>query len=60
MERIAHKARSFEEADAWDRAQHRALTPEERLENAAELRRRVYGADALDVRAAERAARLRT
>ena len=47
-------------ADAWDRAQHRSLTPEERMENAAELRARVYGADALDVRAAERAARLRT
>lgn len=59
MERIAHKARTFQEADDWDRAQHRALTPDERLANAATLRARVYGVDALDVRQAEREARRR-
>ncbi len=54
MEREAHKARSFDEAENWDRAQHRAMTPDERLSVAKILRDRAYGATAPDVRKAER------
>lgn len=54
MEREAHKARSFEEADRWDRAQQLAMTPDERFDIARTLRERVYGSDAPDVREAER------
>jgi hypothetical protein len=54
MEREAHKSRSFDDANHWDREQQLAMTPDERLEIARVLRERVYGADALDVRAAER------
>jgi NTP pyrophosphatase (non-canonical NTP hydrolase) len=50
MERIVHKSRSFEEADRWDIEQHISMTPEERQEVAQELRERVYGRDAPDVR----------
>ncbi len=54
MERIAHKSTSFAEAARWDREQHQAMTPEERLAVAKELRERAYGKDAPDVREAER------
>jgi hypothetical protein len=55
MEREAHECRSFTEADAHDLRQLWAMTPEQRLEAAKVLRDRAYGADAPDVRAAERA-----
>ena len=54
MERIVHVARSFAEAAEWDRQQQRAMTPDERLAIARILRDRAYGADAPDVRQAER------
>lgn len=54
MERIAYKSRSFEDAARHDRAQHRAMTPDERLAIAKELRERVWGKSAPDVREAER------
>jgi len=54
MEREAHKSRSFDEAARWDRAQQRAMTPDQRLAIAKELRERVFGANAPDVREAER------
>ena len=54
MERDVHKARSFEEAAKWDRAQQKAMSPDERLAIAKELRDRAYGADAPDVRQSER------
>jgi hypothetical protein len=54
MERIAHKCTSFEEAARWDREQQWAMIPDERLAIAKELRERVFGKDAPDVRQAER------
>lgn len=54
MERDAHKSHSFVEAEQWDRQQQLAMTPDERLEIARILRERAYGADAPDVREAER------
>jgi hypothetical protein len=55
MERDAYKTRSFEDAARWDRQQHWALTPDERLAIARLLQQRVYGSDVPDVREAERA-----
>lgn len=55
MEREAHKSRSFAEAAQHDLRQMWSMTPEERLEAAKILRDRAYGADAPDVREAERA-----
>lgn len=54
MEREAHKSTSFEEADRWDKQQQWAMTPDERLAIAKELRDRYFGKDCPDVRAAER------
>jgi hypothetical protein len=54
MERVAHKSTSFAEAERWDREQHWAMTPQERLAAAKELRERAYGKEAPDVREAER------
>jgi predicted Fe-S protein YdhL (DUF1289 family) len=53
MERVFQKCRSFKEAEQWNVLQHIGMTPEERQEVAAELRKRVYGADAPDVREAQ-------
>lgn len=50
MERIVHIARSFEEADQWDREQSRSLTPRERQEIARVLRKRAFGDECPDVR----------
>ena len=49
MERVIHKAKSFKEADEWDIQQQVAMTPEQRLRAARELRDRVYPANAKDV-----------
>lgn len=54
MERVAHKTRSFEEADRWDREQSWRLSPDERLRILKVLQERVYGKNPLDVRASER------
>jgi hypothetical protein len=54
IERIAHQARGFAEAEAWDREQVTALSLDERLRIAEMLRRRVYGDGAPDVRESER------
>ena len=54
MERVANRARSFAEAERWDREQMWAMTPEERLEAARILCERAYGPDAPDVRDSER------
>ncbi|HTS16793.1 MAG TPA: hypothetical protein VMP11_04400 [Verrucomicrobiae bacterium] len=51
MERVVHKAKGFKEAEEWDIQQQIAMTPEERLRAAKELRDRVYPANAKDVRA---------
>ncbi len=50
MKPIAHKATSFQEADAWNITQHIQMTPEERQKAAKELRDRCYGKNAPDVR----------
>lgn len=54
MDREANKAHSFREAELWSRRQQWAMTPDERLAIAQQLRDRVYGHDAPDVREAER------
>lgn len=54
IERIAHQAKGFTEAEAWDREQVATLSLDERLRIAETLRRRVYGDDAPDVRESER------
>lgn len=51
MERVVHKTKSFKEADEWDIQQQIAMTPEQRLRAAKELRDRVYPANSKDVRA---------
>ena len=51
MERVANRARTFSEADEWDRKQYLATTPEERYAIAAELKRRAYGDAVPDIRA---------
>ena len=50
MERVVHKAKSFKEADEWDIQQQVAMTPQERLDAAKELRDRVYPPPNKDVR----------
>ena len=50
MIKIGHKSTSFQEAEQWDIFQHVQMTPEERQEAAADIRRRVYGTDSPDVR----------
>ncbi len=54
MERVIHKSKSFKQAEEWDISQHISMTPDEHQEVAAELRKRVYGRGAVDVREAER------
>jgi hypothetical protein len=54
MKRIFKKSKNYREAEEWDILQHTRMTPEERQEAAAELRRRVYGAERPDVREAHR------
>jgi hypothetical protein len=39
MERVAHKARSFVEAENWDRKQYQAMTPVERMRVARESKK---------------------
>jgi hypothetical protein len=51
MERVVHKANGFKEAEEWDIQQQVAMTPEQRLRAAKELRDRVYPADSKDIRA---------
>ena len=45
-----NKSKNFREAEKWDILQQIRMTPEERQEVAAELRKRVYGSDVPDVR----------
>ena len=50
MKRIVHKSHSFKEAEKWDIQQQINMTPQQRLEAAKELSKRVYGTNLLDVR----------
>ena len=54
MERVVHKASSHEEAERWNVAQQKSMTPEERLRAARVLRDRAYPPDAKDVRECHR------
>jgi hypothetical protein len=56
MERIAHKAKSHEEASRWDIEQQVRMTPQERLEAARILKDRTFPPDAKDVREWHRSA----
>ncbi|MBW2254426.1 MAG: hypothetical protein JRI25_07495 [Deltaproteobacteria bacterium] len=57
MERIFHIARSFEEADRWDRQQQHAMTADERRALLKHLKERVFGNEQVDVRASGEARR---
>ena len=50
MKRIIHKAKSFQEAEAWDIAQHIQMSPEQRQKAAKQLRDGFYGKNVPDVR----------
>ena len=50
MERVVHKAASFDEADDWDVRQQLAMSPQERLLAARELQRRFYGPHPIGLR----------
>jgi hypothetical protein len=43
VERIVNKAKSFKEADKWDRRRQAMMTPQERIRAVRVLRRRVFG-----------------
>jgi hypothetical protein len=49
-----HISFNFRDAEGWDVLQHIQMTPDQRQEIARELRRRVYGDQAPDVREAHR------
>lgn len=50
MERIVKVAKNYAEAEDWDISQHIQMTPDERQQVAAELKRRVYGERCPDIR----------
>lgn len=50
MKRIVHKSYSYTEAERWDIKQQLSLSPEERQKAAKELKVRVFGKTAKDVR----------
>ena len=52
MERVFKESRNFRQAEEWDILQHISMTPEQRQEASEQLRNRVYGNDAPDVREA--------
>ena len=53
MERVFRESKSFKQAEEWDILQHISLTPEQRQEASEQLRARVYGNHAPDVRDAQ-------
>ena len=53
MERVLQKSRSFKQAEEWDILQHVCMTPEQRQKAADQLREKVYGKNAADVRKAQ-------
>lgn len=54
IQAVAHVSNSYEEMNRWDREQNLLLTPEQRMEVLASLRRQIYGDRCPDVREAER------
>jgi hypothetical protein len=53
MERVFKESKNFRQAEEWDILQHISMTPEQRQEASEQLRHRVYGNDAPDVREAQ-------
>jgi len=53
MERVVNKAKSFVEADAWDRKQQHRMSPQERVRVSRVLQRRVFGSTK-DIRACQK------
>ncbi len=53
MERVVNKAKSFEEADAWDRQQQRNMSPRERVRVSRVLQKRGFGTTK-DIRACQK------
>ncbi|KPK18309.1 MAG: hypothetical protein AMK69_25000 [Nitrospira bacterium SG8_3] len=54
MERVFQRSKDFKQAEEWDILQHVSMTPEQRQEAAEQLRDRVCGKEAPDVREAHR------
>jgi hypothetical protein len=52
MERVFKESKNFTQAEEWDILQHIRMTPEQRQEASKQLRDRVYGNHAPDVREA--------
>jgi hypothetical protein len=50
MERVFKESKNFRQAEEWDILQHISMTPEQRQEASEQLRDRVYGNHAPDVR----------
>ena len=55
MQRVVHKSKSFKEADETDVRQQLAMTPQQRVDAARALQRRVFGAGK-DIRACHKRA----
>jgi hypothetical protein len=54
MKRIVKKSNDFKDAEEWDILQHIKMSSEERQKAASELRMRVYGKNAPDVKKVSR------
>jgi hypothetical protein len=50
MEPIVHKSKNFQEAEAYDIAQHTQMSPYDRQSAAKKLRERYFGKKAPDVK----------
>lgn len=59
MERVAHKARQFAEADEWDIRQQVSMTPRERMQAARELKSRLHPKPSPDIRQCRQVAKRR-
>lgn len=53
-ERVVHISKNFADAERWDILQHIRMTYKERQKAAYELRKRVYGNNSPDVKAAHK------
>ena len=50
MERVGNKAKSFSEAEAWEKQQYQRMTPDERMRAARQIKNRLYPGKQMDVR----------
>ena len=53
MQRVVNKAKTFVEADAWDRTQQHGMSPQERVRVSRVLQKRVFGSTK-DIRACQK------